>query len=310
MAKRPRKSPDPFRTPSSKKPRRIHPAVAVSGAAFGYAGQGMSATARVIGRYPTLVLGGAAFVVAMSFISANALWYQHGNHPAPIFRTRDPNDQTAFAGGTTAAAPRPAEVTTFRIERADGATETPDPAATAAVPAAPGAPARKPSALMRDVQDALIDRGLYNGAADGFGGPRTAAAIIAFEKSAGLPQTGQASDDLLAALLTVKSSARTVPGERPTDISSDDGTQIDPVAAAIMKADKQVPVSPAVVKPDLVMKIQRGLTNLAYADIKVDGVAGDVTRKAIRHFQKHYRLSETGEPSEAVLKKMKEIGAL
>lgn len=309
MAKRPRKSPDPFRTPSSKKPRRTHPAVAVSGAVFGLAGQGMGATARAVGRYPTLVLGGAAFVVAMSFISANALWYQHGNHPAPIFRTRDAHDQTAFAGGApfTATEPHPAEVTTFRIERADGTAETPDPAPTAAVPEAP---ARKPSALMRDVQDALIGRGFYDGAADGYGGPRTTAAIVAFEKSAGLQQTGQASADLLAALLTVKSNAKTVPGERPTDVASDAGTEIDPVAAAILKADKQVPASPASVKPDLVMKIQRGLTNLAYADIKVDGVAGDVTRKAIRHFQKHYRLSETGEPSEAVLKKMKEIGAL
>ena len=309
MAKRPRKSPDPFRTPSSKKPRRPHPAVAVSGAALGLAGQGMGAAARMVGRYPTLVLGGAAFAVAMSFISANALWYQHGNHPAPIFRTRDAHDQTAFAGGavTKAAEQGLADVTTFRIERADGTTETPDPAATAAVPAAP---ARKPSALMRDVQGALIGRGFYDGPADGYGGPRTTAAILAFEKSAGLPQTGQASADLLAALLTVKSSAGTVPGERPSDVASDAGAAIDPVAAAILKADKQLPTGPAAPKPDLVMKIQRGLTNLAYADIKVDGVAGDVTRKAIRHFQKHYRLTETGEPSEAVLKKMKEIGAL
>lgn len=308
MAKRPRKSPDPFRTPSSKKPRRIHPAVALSGAALGLAGQGMGATARMVGRYPTLMLGGAAFAVAMSFISANALWYQHGNHPAPIFRTRDAHDQTAFAGApSNAAEARPADVTTFRIERADGTTETPDPAATAAVPAAP---ARKPSALMRDVQGALIGHGFYDGPADGYGGPRTTAAILAFEKSAGLHQTGQASADLLAALLTVKSSAGAVPGERPNDVASDAGTQIDPVAAAILKADKQLPVSPAAPKPDLVMKIQRGLTNLAYADIKVDGVAGDVTRKAIRHFQKHYRLAETGEPSETVLKKMKEIGAL
>jgi peptidoglycan hydrolase-like protein with peptidoglycan-binding domain len=49
---------------------------------------------------------------------------------------------------------------------------------------------------------------------------------------------------------------------------------------------------------------------MAYANVGVDGVAGEQTRAAIRHFQKHYNLPENGEPSEAVLKKLKEIGAL
>ncbi len=34
------------------------------------------------------------------------------------------------------------------------------------------------------------------------------------------------------------------------------------------------------------------------------------TRAAIRHFQKHYNLPEDGEPNQAVLKKLKEIGAI
>jgi len=42
----------------------------------------------------------------------------------------------------------------------------------------------------------------------------------------------------------------------------------------------------------------------------VDGVASDQTKAAIRRFQKHYRLPETGEPDVAVLKKLKSIGAL
>ena len=83
------------------------------------------------------------------------------------------------------------------------------------------------------------------------------------------------------------------------------------MAAAIRDAEsrKQKPAL-AIADPELVMKIQKGLSNLAYADIRVDGVAGAQTRDAIRHFEKHYRLPQTGEPSQAVLKKMKEIGAL
>ena len=58
------------------------------------------------------------------------------------------------------------------------------------------------------------------------------------------------------------------------------------------------------------LKIQKGLSNMAYANVGVDGVAGEQTRAAIRHFQKHYNLPENGEPNEAVLKKLKEIGAI
>jgi len=62
--------------------------------------------------------------------------------------------------------------------------------------------------------------------------------------------------------------------------------------------------------PGLVMEIQRGLSNMAYRNITIDGIPGDDTRAAIRRFERHYQLPETGEPSAAVLKKLKAIGAL
>lgn len=73
----------------------------------------------------------------------------------------------------------------------------------------------------------------------------------------------------------------------------------------------QMPASlPAGENANLIMQIQRGLLNIAYTDVTVDGVAGAQTKAAIRHFQKHYRLPENGEPSELVLRKLKSIGAL
>ena len=60
----------------------------------------------------------------------------------------------------------------------------------------------------------------------------------------------------------------------------------------------------------MVMQIQKGLSNIAYSSVSVDGVAGEQTKAAIRRFQKHYRLPETGEPDMAVLKKLQDIGAL
>ena len=109
------------------------------------------------------------------------------------------------------------------------------------------------------------------------------------------------------------------PSERPFDevaglIEAEPaGEEADPVAAAILEAEADPAVTSAVAKPvasDMVMKIQKGLSNIAYADIAVDGLIGEKTRTAIRHFEKHYRLPVTGEPNAAVLAKLKDIGAL
>ncbi|CDZ68369.1 Hypothetical protein, partial CDS, partial [Neorhizobium galegae bv. orientalis] len=120
---------------------------------------------------------------------------------------------------------------------------------------------------------------------------------------------------------------------RPTESANARGE--DPVAAAIRASERKPAMTPpanipnaasnsgrpaatpvsqkpnAPVQPsDLVLQIQRGLSNIAYADVGVDGVAGAQTKAAIRRFQRHYRLPETGEPDELVLKKLKSIGAL
>jgi len=85
-----------------------------------------------------------------------------------------------------------------------------------------------------------------------------------------------------------------------------------PVVASDTRAGEPVTI-PAVIAEgpsELVQQIQSGLSNIAYADITVDGVAGSQTRAAISAFEKHYRLPVTGEPNETVLKKLLEIGAL
>ncbi|KPF42274.1 peptidoglycan-binding domain-containing protein [Rhizobium sp. AAP43] len=70
------------------------------------------------------------------------------------------------------------------------------------------------------------------------------------------------------------------------------------------------PISQASYDPGLVMEIQRGLSNMAYKDVTIDGMPGEETRTAIRRFERHYQLPITGEPSQAVLKKLRDIGAL
>lgn len=121
-----------------------------------------------------------------------------------------------------------------------------------------------------------------------------------------------------AARAVTKPTVAAVPVERPVSVSAD-ASAIDPVAAAIRSAEKDVGKSRAAPKSvpndavntvNMVMQIQKGLSNIAYSNVSVDGVAGEQTKAAIRRFQKHYRLPETGEPDMAVLKKLQDIGAL
>lgn len=317
----------PKRKSPRKTPARKEPGV-VSVAAL--------AVGQQILRHPKLVGGCTAFFVVFGFVAANALWYQPGHHPSPFMRTRDEENPNGIPGYRLASGlGEQGNVTTFRIERQ---TEAPKPSAMPAAvnpdeaPALPALPAHAsggatpqgPSQLVTDIQRELARRGLYEGVADGMTGPRTTAAILFFEETVGMEQTGEPTTRVLSALkidsaTTVAAIPKALPKDRPAAANSG-GVAIDPVAAAIKNAEAEKPKAQSVslttqkthtpVTNDLVAKIQQGLVNIAYADVKVDGMAGEQTRQAIRNFEKHYRLPETGEPSEAVLKKLKSIGAL
>ncbi|SMF48618.1 Putative peptidoglycan binding domain-containing protein [Xaviernesmea oryzae] len=283
----------------------------------------LAAAGRAAARHPKPVLGVAAFGVVFSFVAANALWYQPGGHPAPFLATRDSHDPNAIAGYRPVRRVAPEDVTTFRIERADPDAPAPEvvrsPAAepTAApvsdpVPAA--IPAPRPQVLQEPVRQAASE-------------PASAAPKVPAETVRAAPAR--------PAQPASSPSPKAVPPNRPTQNVAARGE--DPVAAAIRAAERgpsmrppadipnpntgsnprrvampvaQKPATSSSPSTDLVLQIQRGLSNIAYADVEVDGVAGAQTKAAIRRFEKHYRLPETGEPNEMVLKKLKSIGAL
>ncbi|WP_250995101.1 peptidoglycan-binding domain-containing protein [Agrobacterium vitis] len=370
------------KTPDKRKPARKEPGFLLLAA---------RASMRLCARNPARFTSTVGFVVVMGFVAANAFWYQPGRHPSPFLRTRDPHDFTAMLGlnSNHSLKPDPDDVTTFRIQR-QTAENTPASTAPGSGGSATGVlQAAEPGAdqLTAGIQAQLIRLGLYDGVTDGKRGPRTDAAISAYQRRIGMPVTGAPSDDLLAALsVDQKSPAGAAPKgstppvrpmERPVQVTATADDAIDPVAAAIRNAEKTVttaqsapvrpnparlptatPVSTAAVstgktqsgtlaksattanapvpqapvasaslvttgangtgangtgasgEASLIMDIQRGLINIAYTDISVDGVAGDKTKAAIRHYERHYRLPETGEPNMAVLKKLKSIGAL
>lgn len=308
----------------------------------------IGALGRLVSAHPSLAGGTVAFTVIFSFISANALWSQPGSHPAPILKTREVATPAAHALTPVAETAAPAmtdvparSVTTYRIERSDetptasipvpNIAPAPEPAtAPAPAPRAAQAPLKADPVLSR-IQEILAARGLYSGEIDGLMGPKSAAGIRAWEKANGYVETGEPTTGLLAVMdtstvaPTPKQAAPVAPVEtvslevaptptpRPNPVIS---PAVGAVPAPAINADQLsgqavTEAAPAVSGvSELVRQIQSGLSNIAYADITVDGVAGGQTKSAIRAFEKHYRLPVTGEPNETVLKKLLEIGAL
>ncbi|WP_105405383.1 peptidoglycan-binding domain-containing protein [Neorhizobium sp. T7_12] len=284
------------------------------------------AGARAAARRPKALFGCAAFGIVFSFVAGNALWYQPGGHPSPFLATRDSKNPNQIAGYRPARRTAPADVTTFRIERADPSVVAPAPApAPAAMPAAAPAQTAAPAPTVVAPM------------------PRPAPQQVAAQPAASPDAQPAAPKPAETARATPAAPARPAPSlvqpprpvspTRPAESANARGE--DPVAAAIRASERKPTMTPpanipngasssgrpvatpvsqkpnAPVQPtNLVLQIQRGLSNIAYADVEVDGVAGSQTKAAIRRFQRHYRLPETGEPDELVLKKLKSIGAL
>jgi peptidoglycan hydrolase-like protein with peptidoglycan-binding domain len=214
-------------------------------------------------------------------------------------------------------ADRPAE-----IENASLAPET----AESALP--------EPDSVLTAIQAELKRKGFYGGEIDGLMGPMSAAAISNWQKKAGMAVDGVPSESVLESLkiggrpdplvkrvepaVTVPTAAPT-PSDKPAtevraDVRPKPSAPSEPSLRDLINASSGSAAGTvatiAAGGDETVRRIQSGLANIAYADIAVDGVAGEQTKNAIRAFEKHYRLPVTGEPNEAVLRKLQEIGAL
>lgn len=119
--------------------------------------QALAAVGAAIGRNPAAAAGTTAFLVALAYVSANALWYQPHFHRGAFFETRIVS-QEAVDAATQAASPRAAMQ------------------------------ARDPKVL--EAQQRLAELGLYGGEVDGRNGPATRKAIETYQGVNGLPVTG------------------------------------------------------------------------------------------------------------------------
>ncbi len=262
-------------------------------------------TGETITRHPTLAAGTVAFAVAFGFVTINATQFQPGAHPAPFFDTRKPPVRKLVAKTDDIPVPT-RKVATYRIEQQD-------PVRTASIPT----PRPQLDNPISEMQQALGRLGIYDGEPDGILGPQTRDAIIAYQKQASLDATGKVSDELLVHARIRSLTSVATPRPKPTQTAA---PEIKPRATTSEASSRTTtgeigratldPAPGPAASSDLIKNIQTGLSKLAYADIEIDGVAGQETTKAISDFQKHYNLPVTGTPDEIVLMKLREIGAL
>lgn len=249
--------------------------------------EALGAVGGALARNPVLIGGTTAFVVAFSYISANAIWYQPHFHEGAFFATRDNN----YAGP-----PDPArQETTIKIERQEEVVQAPKP---------------KPDPVVEKVQAILQSMNLYEGTVDGVDGPNTRKAVEAYRKTIGMAPGG-IDEDLLEALGAKEMTA----GIKPDAATVESEPELDPARLAPPAPEPKPelisakPGQPVVTEPDpMIMKIQAGLKAFGNDKMEIDGKIGSKTRAAIREFQSLFGLPVTGEPSEEVYAKMREVG--
>lgn len=133
-----------------------------------------------------------ALMTVTAMGASNALYNQDSPHPAPLFAA------PATSAPETAAIPEaerkiaPKLVTTTAITR---------PAPVVSEPVAAPASGAIGNADVAAVQKKLAEMNLFSGTVDGYYGPKTAAAIRAFEEKAGLPPQGALTPAVVSAIL-------------------------------------------------------------------------------------------------------------
>ena len=173
---------------------------------------GAGRLAAAIGQHPREFVGILMASMAVLAILINALFLQHGPHPAPIF----------------AARPQP-------VQQAPVALSRPRAVESTAIPAAP---TRSQVQIIGDIQRELGRKGFYDGAADGIWGAKTDAAARDFAQAAGLTINVEAGEAMLQAIAT-STVSKTHGAAAPAPARN------DPIAALIAPTQQMLAVQRA-----------------------------------------------------------------
>lgn len=297
-------------------------------------------------RNPVLTGGATAFLVVMSFVSANALWYQPEAHKAVFFSTRPdfvfkPTPRAVLPGTASSSddAPKPTE--TVAAEPASNETTQPLEAASLSADrfnmnasVDDMLPALAPNADLEiaRLQQRLSTLGIYRGPVDGFTGPQTRKAVerwrslqqklgvheannpAQLQADAQNSSSGSASvqDDVAKAI----EIAVPTPRPQPAVLKTETVSKPKPALASYEKPapKKQVAATSAVqsakVSSQDIIRVQAGLKAFGNDTVPVNGQPGKTTQEAVREFQKLFSMPVTGEIDATLITKMREIGLI
>jgi peptidoglycan hydrolase-like protein with peptidoglycan-binding domain len=152
------------------------------------------------------------------------------------------------------------------------------PAAALTPPRRPETTAVRPRAeIVQDIQRELTQRGYYDGAVDGFYGPRTGLAMKEFTEAQGVKPAAEPTETLLAQI-------------RVAPARSEITASIPPVS----------PVSSAT----RVLAVQRTLAKLGYGPVRLNALHDRDTRAAIERFERDRAMAPSGEVNERLVREL------
>lgn len=256
-------------------------------------------TGSVVLRNPLTVGGGTAFLVAVFFVSANALWYQPHAHTSAFFMTRQMQSyQPPHLSPTHSIRvpqPAPERYRSVSTDRQDATAE-----------ADTGDKFGDPTVMK--VQTVLGELDLYTGSIDGLVGPQTKKAVEDYQRIVGLDANGTIDDRLLRQLGTMPPAQAEVPqpvvAPRRSPVASAETTEVTNQVALVESAKPEAEIDAALVR------VQAGLKAFGNDHIEIDGLIGEQTRSAIREFQTLFGLTVSGEADRELVAKMQEIGLI
>lgn len=202
-------------------------------------------------RAPLASTGLLAMVTMTALAASNALYFQTARHPAPLFT---PSLGVAEIVPTPVAVPANAPtIAPTPMQQSVVATPVTNETTGSVTPVSqpiPDVPVGNKDAFQ--VQKKLTELGLFDGAVDGYYGPRTAQAIRAFEERNGMVPTGALSREVVDAILRAD-AAGMVPVQRQA-VAAPAPQPVTPPAPVRQVAVQQAPVPVQLIaQPDRVV---------------------------------------------------------
>ncbi|MBY0611349.1 MAG: peptidoglycan-binding protein [Beijerinckiaceae bacterium] len=223
---------------------------------------GETSLLRVVGRRifhrPMRSLAAIVALGISGVILVNAVALQHDRHPAPFFAVAPVTSALPAKAPLPPARPASAPV---QLSEADLV---------------------KQAVLNKDLQAELARRGFYIGVIDGKPGTRFEIAIREYEKAAGLPVTGQATEKLLTQVAASKLAMK----DQLLLLIKDAGSTAQPERTRTVEG------------------VQRALNKIGYGPLRTDGSFGATTKAAIERFERDRKLAVRGEPNGRFLKEL------